>query len=30
MAAIAALLPQAGGPAQDPPEGVPALPVRSR
>jgi len=30
MAAIAALLPEAGGPAQDPPEGVPALPVRSR
>jgi 1-acyl-sn-glycerol-3-phosphate acyltransferase len=30
MAAIAALLPQAGGPVQDPPEGVPALPVRSR
>ena len=30
MAAIAALLPEAGGPAQAPPEGAPALPVRSR
>jgi 1-acyl-sn-glycerol-3-phosphate acyltransferase len=30
MAAIAALLPEVGGPVQDPPEGGPALPVRSR
>jgi len=30
MAAIAALLPEAGGPAQPPPEGLPAIPVKAR